>query len=103
MPPVMTKKEILDYLILKYSPNEAELRDLKELTVDDLRHPIRRDRDGNRSLRFVPDDLYLWIRDNTNLSMEKLVMSSLDDMYVRRFYRGIGYTVCGFLEIFGKK
>ena len=103
MPPVMTKKEIIDYLILKYDPSETELRDLKELTVEDLRHPIRRDRDSSRQLRFVEDDLMRWIKDNTNLSMEKLVMSGLDDMYVRRFYRGIGYSVCGFLEIFGKK
>lgn len=108
MPPVMTKKEIIDYLVLKYDPTPSELRELKDLTVEDLRHPIRRDpvdRDdpkAYRPLRFVEDDLMRWIKDNTNISMEKLVKSGLDDMYVRRFYRDIGYSIGGFLEIFGK-
>ena len=97
----MTKRELIKAQAerLKLDANKQRVY-LQPLKREDLEHEIIIDGDG--TLRFKPIPLFCWLKNNSTISMDRLISSGLADSEIRKFYRGIGYTICGFLEIFGE-
>ena len=81
-------------------------RELIELCGKDAQqHDIYRDTDKGRQLRFRSDPVSLQLRNLTNLNDLWVQLNTKDSqtrLSLRRFYREIGYSLCGYLDIFGE-
>lgn len=96
----MFKTELTEDQKLRSDPKiQADYGDLLDMFPE---HPISR---YNGVIRWKPDPLMRWIRDRGDL------MNDMAAAYQRglfplenyaKFYRDIGYSLCGYIEVMGE-
>lgn len=100
----MKKSETVDQICKRLDCTAGEKTMLLWLSPDDLSHEIIRREDG--TLQFKPDIVGGWLRDKMTYEFNHLARfigchsdARAANKSYRRFYRDIGYTVNGYLEI----
>lgn len=96
----MAKAKLQRLTLEKLQLNEHENRLWLELDDESKKHPLFRDEGG--VLRFVPNEVTLRLNRIRKGSMDDLDSVFIDTEMLKKYYREMGYSLGGFLELFHK-